>query len=180
MTQTRGRRRKPDTFKVNRKVFSVLLATATFGIAGASFAAQIALNTVEKGSGVVETPICLNSAKVDFSYAVADNGDTTISKVAVTGIDAGCSGNYISLKITNSSGSTLDEIIWHPTLSTGDTGITLRADGSTTSISDSTAGGISTSWPSSQASPEGLQSIAATSVQTAILSLLKASRAATN
>lgn len=151
-----------------------------FGIAGAAFATQVALNTVEKGGGAVTTPVCLNTAKVDFRYSVASNGDTSISQVTVSGVGTACSANYISLRLINSAGSTVDEIIWHPEISVGDTEIRLRADGSTTSISNTSAGGVFTAWPASQTSPEGLQSVASTSVQTATLSLLKTSRAATN
>ena len=169
-----------NTIKLNRKLFTALVVIAGVGLATASFALPIAINSIEKGSGVVVTPACLANARINFSYSVASNGNTSISQVRITNVGTECTSNFISLKITNSSDTTVDEIIWSPTTAIGDTSITLRADGSTTSTADASSGGILTSWPDSQAAPEGLQSIAATSVETATLTLLSASRAATN
>ena len=169
-----------NTINLNRKALTALVALAGVCLASASFALPIAINSIEKGSGVVVTPECLASARINFTYSVASNGNTSISQVRVTGVGTECTSNFISLKIANSSGTTVDEVIWSPTTAIGDTSITLRADGSTTSTADASSGGILTSWPDSQTAPEGIQSIAVTSVESATLSLLSGSRAATN
>jgi hypothetical protein len=179
MTQADGEP-TPKTITINRKAFTGLAVVAVLALAGTAIALPIALGTLEKGSGVVVTPACLASGRINFTYSVANNGDTSISQVTVTDVGVACSADIVSLKILNSSGTTVDEIIWRPVISNGDTSITLRANGSTTATSNSSSGGIYTSWPDSQAAPEGLQSIASTSVETATLSLLGASRAATN
>lgn len=180
MRQQRGRRRKSGTFVLSRKLLIALAAAASLSIAGTAFAFQISLNSIEKGGGRVETPGCLATARIDFSYSVASNGDTSVSQVRVTGVGESCSGNYVSLKLVNSSGTTVDEIIWHPEIAVGATTLTLRADGSTTATSNATTGTVTTAWPASQTSPEGLQSVLTSSVHTARLSLLTGNRAATN
>ena len=180
MSAQHGRGRKPRSFSLNRKSLIIIASVASLSVAGVVFAAQISIGTVEKGSGLVDTPACLVSAKIDFTYAVAANGATTVSQVSVTGVGDTCASNYVSLKLVNSSGTTVDEIIWQPVLGSGATSFTLRADGSTTSTSNSTTGTVTTVWPASQTSPEGLQSVSTSSVQTARLGLLTGNRAATN
>lgn len=163
-----------------KKVFSLALALGLATTAGFAVAAQIALEPVEAGAGLVSTPACLVAAKVDFSYSIGSGGSTNVTGVTITGVSSDCSGDYISLKVLNSSGETIDEIIWHPFINSGDTTITLRANGSSTQSSNSSSNGVTTSWPDSQTSPEGIQYFASSQVNELRFSILGASRAATN
>ena len=171
----------PRAFRLkNRHIFIVALAVGLLTSAGFAIANQIDIDTVEKGSGVITTPSCFDDSAVDFTYSTATGGATTVTGVTVTGISSNCANLFISLKILNSSGSTVDEIIWNPSLTAGDTSITLRANGSSTSGSNSSTGGVSTVWPNSQTSPEGLQHFTASQVEEVRFSVLPTSRAATN
>jgi hypothetical protein len=171
----------PKSFAIKpRQLFIGALAAGLLTSAGFAIANQIDIPDIENGAGVEVTPNCVEDSSVNFTYTTATGGATTVTGVTVTGISSNCSGMFISLKILNSSGSTVDEIIWNPSLTAGDSSITLRANGSSTSGSNSSSGGVSTVWPSSQTSPEGLQSFTASQVEEVRFSVLATSRAATN
>lgn len=171
----------PKRFTIRpRQLLIGALAAGLLTSAGFAIASQIDIPDVENGAGVIATPNCFEDTAVNFTYTTATGGATTVTGVTVTGISSDCSGSFISLKILNSSGSTVDEIIWNPSLTAGDTSITLRANGSSTSGSNSSSNSVSTVWPSSQSSPEGLQSFTASQVEEVRFSVLSTSRAATN
>ena len=163
-----------------RHIYVAALAAGLLTSAGFALANQIDIDPVEKGSGVITTPSCFEDSAVNFNYSTATGGATSVTGVTVTGISSNCANFFISLKILNASGSTVDEIIWNPSLTAGDTSITLRANGSSTSGSNSSSGGVSTVWPNSQTSPEGLQNFTASQVEEVRFSVLPTSRAATN
>jgi len=163
-----------------RHIFIAALAAGLVTSAGFAIANQIDIPNIENGAGVVTTPNCFDDTALDFTYTTATGGATTVTGVTVSGISSNCSGSFISLKILNSSGSTVDEIIWNPSLTAGDSSITLRANGSSTSGSNSSGNGVSTVWPSSQTSPEGLQHFTASQAEEVRFSVLSNSRAATN
>jgi len=163
-----------------RHFFIVALATGLLTSAGFAIANQIDIPDIENGAGVVVTPNCVEDSLVNFTYSTATGGATTVTGVTVTGISTECSGFFVSLKVLNSSGSTVDEIIWNPIITDGDSSITLRANGTSTSTSNSSTGGVRTVWPASQSSPEGLQSFTASQVEEVQFSVLETSRAATN
>lgn len=168
------------SFKPSRRLITFSLTIGLLTSVGVAVANQLAIDPIEFGSGLVETPPCLVASRVDFSHSVETGGDTTINEIAVSGVSADCSGDYISLKLINSAGETIDEIIWHATLAAGDTTMTLRADGSSTSSSNFSEDGASVVWPDSQVSPEGLQSPAASQVEETQFSMLISSRSATD
>lgn len=164
----------------SRRILTYVISFGLINLAGFALANLINTNTVEKGSGIIDLPSCLDESEVAMDYSTAASGATSITGVRVSGVTSQCSGFYISLKMLNSSGETVDEVIWNPTLSAGDTSITLRADGSTTSGSNSSSVSVSTVWPISQSSPEGLQSVAAADVEEVRFSVFSNSRAATS
>jgi hypothetical protein len=177
---TRKKSSETGSSNLRQRIFSIALAVGLATSAGLAIANQITINSVEAGAGKIETPACLAPAKVDFTYSVASGGVSSVTGITVTGVSSDCSGQIISLKVLNSSNGTIDEVIWNPTITAGDTSITLRADGTTTSSSNASANGVTTVWPNSQTSPEGLQSFATTQVRQLQFSLLATSRAATN
>jgi hypothetical protein len=187
MTNNRAKHRKTNQvlekfsgMSRRRRIWSVALTLGLVASASVAIANQINVSGVEFGAGKVDTPDCLINSRVDFTYSIATGGATSVTGVTITGVSTDCSGQYISLKVINSSDATVDEIIWHPTAGETDTSITLRANGSTTATSNSTSSGVFTAWPQSQTSPEGLQSFATTQIQELQFSIFESSRAATN
>lgn len=185
---SKGAKHRKDNFLLEkfsamprrRRIWSVALTLGLVATAGVAIANQISVSGIEFGAGRIETPACLINSRVDFTYSIATGGTTSVTGVTITGVSTDCSGQYISLKVINSSDSTVDEIIWHPTVGLTDTSITLRANGTTRSNSNSSSGGTLTAWPDSQTSPEGLQSFATTQIQDLQFSILESSRSATN
>lgn len=163
-----------------RHLFIAALATGLLTSAGFAIANQIDIPDIENGAGVVVTPNCVEDSSVNFTYSTATGGATTVTGVTVTGISTECSAFYVSLKVLNSSGSTVDEIIWNPIITDGDSSITLRANGTSTSSSNSSTGGVRTVWPASQSSPEGLQSFTASQAAEMSFTVFSTARAATN
>jgi hypothetical protein len=143
-------------------------------------AGNVNINVSELTFGTATTPSCTQSANIEFEQIVSGSAnETLITRVDIAGIAASCDGEVVALEILGTGGTLLDEIIWTLDLDAGDTSITLRADGSTTSGSNTSDGSVSINYPASQSDPEGLASnLLARNVVDVKIVILQESRAA--
>lgn len=157
----------------------LITIAAAIGISGV-YAATVNFNGdtfLTAGS----TPIldCTTSSRISFDQSVNDQGQTEVDGVTIEGIPSGCDGEIVALVIYNSSSTILDEVIWTLDLTSGDTEISAVANGTLTSGSNSSSGGISTNYPSSQTDPEGFEpGLLASTIDSVELLVLDADRAA--
>jgi hypothetical protein len=169
----------------NRKRKSwMFLALALISLSAAVqtvLAGNVNISVSELTFGTTTTPSCTQSANIEFEQIVSGSAnETLITRVDITGIAASCDGEVVALEILGTGGTLLDEIIWTLDLDAGDTSITLRADGSSTSGgSNISEGSVSINFPASQSDPEGLASdLLARNVVDVQIVVLQGSRAA--
>lgn len=168
----------------NRKRKSwMLLALALISLSAAIqtvLAGNVNISVSELTFGTTTTPSCTQSANIEFEQIVSGSAnETLITRVDITGISASCDGEVVALEILGTGGTLLDEIIWTLDLDAGDTSITLRADGSSISGSNTSDGSVSINYPASQSDPEGLASnLLARNVIDVQIVVLQGSRAA--
>ena len=123
-----------------------LVSAANISFTGAAF--------LTVGSTTLET--CGPNTEISFLQSLNSDGATQIDSVQVDGIASGCDGEIVALVLYNSDSAIVDEIVWTLELTSGDTSIAAVADGTSTDSSNLSQEGISTNYPASQSSPEGL------------------------
>lgn len=126
---------------------------------GGVFAAAISLGSrIELGAGVRATDDCAETPVVSFDqdFVTTMTGNPSrLTGVTVTGIPVSCANRYYRLNLYNSNRTLLESIVWRAVLvSSNDTAIRARADGSTTT--NRSESGTSTVFPSSETNPLGL------------------------
>jgi flagellar hook assembly protein FlgD len=163
-----------------KKVFMGVIVVVGFAsLIGIAWAATSSISVEPFTVGQSEIPLCIGDSVISMTHSVSDQDVTTISGISITGISSDCDGQFISLELIDSSGDLLDEIIWQVDLSPGDSLVTLSADGSSTSGSNTSDGSVSINYPASQSDPEGLASnLLARNVVDVQIVILQESRAA--
>jgi len=162
----------------NRILIATIALVALAGT-GSILAANINIPTANIALGTDNLAFCATGTNVEYGLRIATNNTTVVDSVRVTGIPTTCDGEFIALRLFNSSGTLIDEIVWNLDARIGDTTITAIADETTTSTSNGSSSGASLSYPTSQTDPEGLATAIAASAITRIeLEHLAASRAA--
>lgn len=151
----------PSPVVLRRRTLALRLAVVSviavgFWVSGVFAVSVTFLDNVVFGNAVTTSDQCQNNTGVSFTQSVNSSGTVEVDAISVTGISADCDGEVVAVVIYDSGSTILDEVIWTLALTSGDTGISLAADGSTTDASNSSSGGISTNYPASQADPEGL------------------------
>lgn len=163
----------------SQRIIIATLALSVLAGTGSILAANISVPTANIALGTDNLAFCATGATVEYGLRIASNNTTVVDSVRVTGIPTSCDGEFIALRLFNSSGTLLDEIVWTLDARTGDTSITAIADETTISTSNGSSAGASLSYPTSQTDPEGLATAITASTITRIELLhLPASRAA--
>lgn len=163
----------------SQRILIATIALIALAGTGSILAANISLPTANIALGTDDLAFCATGTNVEYGLRIAANNTTVVDSVRVTGIPTSCDGEFIALRLFNSSGTLIDEVVWSLEARTGDTTITAIADETTTSTSNASASGASLSYPTSQTDPEGLATaITASSITRIELEHLAISRAA--
>ena len=151
---TNRRRGEPGD---NRRVVVLgIVGIVALGVYAVLAAAFNSTGSIQRASDVVDVPSCNVGTEISVGHSVDASGNTRVSTVQVSGINARCDGAPVALVFVDQSGAVLDEIVWVLDLRPGDQSITAAANGSITSANNTSTSGASLNYPASQTNPEGL------------------------
>jgi hypothetical protein len=122
-----NKKKKASAFSISKGTF-LNLSPLPLALSGV-LAASITIGVIELGRGVGSTESCIDSLRITFSHSTPTNGNTTITGFTLGGVNAGCSGRWLMVRLLGSSGQAIDEIVWQ--VSQGTTSLTtnqLNAD----------------------------------------------------
>ncbi len=155
---------------------SVLTALA---LIGGVFAWPMIASTVSLTLGSVGRIDCAAGTEIVFEHGIDASGSTSISSIRVTGVNTNCANSFVALALYNNSGTLVDEIVWPVSVFSGDTSVTLVADGATVSSANNSNGPVSIIYPLSQTDPEGfVDNLSVESIARAEIITLPTTRAA--
>lgn len=97
---------KPERPGVLFVALSALFLTLGIVLAGNT---TINIPQIEFGRGVTDLPECIRDTVVDFDLAVTSS-QTTIRALEISGIGAGCQGQYLRVSLTSENGSVLRQL----------------------------------------------------------------------
>jgi hypothetical protein len=123
---------KGSRFFSRTKGSSLNFAALAIGVSGV-LAGSIALGVFEFGRGVVTTESCIDSLRISFSHSTPTNENTTITGFTLNGINDGCAGKWLMVRLYGSSDQAIDEVVWQvaqgtTTLSTTDIATNLSSN----------------------------------------------------
>jgi hypothetical protein len=105
-----NRKTKKKAFS-NTKGMSLNLALFSLTLSGV-FAASITIGVIELGRGVGSTESCIDSLRITFNHSTPTDENTTITGLSLSGVNDGCSGRWLMVRLLGSSGQAIDEVVW--------------------------------------------------------------------
>lgn len=134
----------------------VLSVSVILGTVLAGYVAINANNLIEFGKGAVASDSCTREPITVFDQEFVGT-DSKITRITIRDIPVSCEGKYLRIQLFNSSNSQLESIVWQLSkVSATDESITVIADGSTLSDSNSSISNVSLNYPESETDPLGL------------------------